>query len=141
MPASAPTGKSEACRPLIVAARYPAPRAITPNAMAGGCQRKEKGGSASLTAQVVSDGFVPNARGRRAEQAPPLPLPGRRCRRRPVDTERERGELHLFPRLVAPVDVLGRIGVRLVRGRVVVPRGRLQLGAFRQLQRRLVDVI
>ena len=56
------------------------------------------------------------------------------CRGRP-NVPREAGEHHLFPRLVAPPHVLGRVGIRLVRGRVVIPRRRLDLRPRRQLER------
>src|SRR5438552_8324015 len=70
-----------------------------------------------------------------------LLLRGRGWLRGLIDGERERRELHLLPRLLAPVHVHRRIWVRLAGGRVVVPGGRPDLGALRQLQRLLEYVV
>src|SRR5215470_9540580 len=66
---------------------------------------------------------------------------GRRRRWRPIDAERQTGEHHLFPGLIAPPHVLRWIGIRLVRRRVVVPRHRVELRPLRQLERLLELVV
>src|SRR5262245_48598846 len=53
--------------------------------------------------------------------------------RRGIDAERQTGEHHFFERLVTPPDVLRRVGIRLVRRGVVVPRGGVELRPLRQL--------
>src|SRR5215204_7259011 len=50
-------------------------------------------------------------------------------------------EHHFFPRLVAPFHVDLRIGIRLVRRRVVVMRDRTDPGPLRKLERFSEDVV
>ena len=61
--------------------------------------------------------------------------------RRRIERERERRELHFFPRLLAPVHVGLRIRVGVVRRRIVVPGRRSEHRALRQFHRLLEDVL
>src|SRR5436190_4631108 len=58
-----------------------------------------------------------------------------------VDTVKQPREHHLFPRLIAPPDFLGGVGVRLVVRGVVVPRRGVERRALRQLHRALENVV